>query len=66
MGFPSPKDLDAIRGRYRSVSARALEDLVARRRAGASDAELMNLLRQPDWGGLSDEQAEQFVTELSR
>jgi hypothetical protein len=64
MGFPSPKDLEAIRERYRSVSPRALEDLVARRRAGASDAELVNLLRQPDWGGLSDEQAEQLVSEL--
>jgi len=66
MGFPSRQDLDAIRDRYRSVSSRAIDDLVARRRAGAADAELVSLLRQPDWGGLSDEQAEQLVTELPR
>jgi hypothetical protein len=61
--FPSPTDLDAIGARY-SVSLRALEDLVARRRAGAQDAELIHLLRQPDWGGLSQEQAAQLVAEL--
>ena len=61
--FPSPKDLDAIGARY-SVPRRALEDLVARRRAGAHDDELISLLRQPDWGGLSQEQAAQLVAEL--
>src|SRR5207302_406868 len=61
--YPSPKDLDAIGARY-SVPRRALEDLVARRRAGAHDDELISLLRQPDWGDLSQEQAEQLVAEL--
>lgn len=61
--FPSPKDLDAIGARY-SVPRRALEDLVARRRAGAHDDELISLLRQPDWGGLSQQQAAQLVAEL--
>ena len=61
--FPSPMELDAIGARY-SVSTRSMEDLIARRRAGAHDGELINLLRQPDWGGLSLEQATQLVTEL--
>jgi hypothetical protein len=61
--YPSPKDLDAIGARY-AVPRRALEDLVARRRAGAHDDELISLLRQPDWGNLSQEQAEQLVAEL--
>ena len=47
-------DLDAIGARY-SVPRRSMEDLVARRRAGARDEELIDLLRQPDWGGLSQE-----------
>jgi hypothetical protein len=63
--FPSPMDLDAIGTRY-SVPPRAMEDLVARRRAGAPDGELITLLRQPDWGGLSQEQAAQLVAELPR
>lgn len=61
--FPSPADLEALGARY-SVSLRALEDLVARRRAGAGDGELIHLLRQPDWGGLSQDQATQLVAEL--
>jgi hypothetical protein len=61
--YPSPKDLDAIGARY-AVPRRALEDLVARRRAGARDDELISLLRQPDWGDLSQEQAEQLVADL--
>lgn len=61
--FPSPVDLNAIGARY-SVPLHALEDLVARRRAGAHDEELIHLLRQPDWGGLSQEQAAQLVAEL--
>jgi hypothetical protein len=63
--FPSPTDLDAIGARY-SVPLRSMEDLVARRRAGAHDGELIGLLRQPDWGGLSQEQAAQLVAELPR
>ena len=61
--FPSPMDLDAIGARY-SVPRRSMEDLVARRRAGARDEELIDLLRQPDWGGLSQEQAVRLVIEL--
>jgi hypothetical protein len=56
-------DLDSIAARF-SVPRRSLEDLVARRRAGAHDDELISLLRQPDWGGLSQAQAAQLVTEL--
>jgi hypothetical protein len=56
-------DLDALAARY-SVPPRALADLVARRRAGAHNDELIGLLRQPDWGGLSQEQAAQLVAEL--
>ena len=63
--FPSPTDLDGLGTRY-SVPSAALEDLAARRRAGAHDGELINLLVQPDWGGLSRERAEQLVSELPR
>jgi hypothetical protein len=63
--YPSPTDLEAIGARY-SVPLRSLEDLVARRRAGAPDPELISLLRQSDWGGLTHEQAAQLVTELPR
>jgi hypothetical protein len=56
-------DLDAIGARY-SVPRRSMEDLVARRRAGARDEELIDLLRQPNWGGLSQEQAVRLVIEL--
>ena len=60
---PAPMDLDALAARY-SVPSRALHDLAARRRAGAHDEELISLLRQPDWGDLSPEQAAQLVAEL--
>jgi hypothetical protein len=61
----SPTELEAIRERY-SVPSWSLEDLVARRRAGAHDTELITLLRQPERGGLSQEQAAQLVAELPR
>ena len=64
--YPSPRDLEAIGARYGLDSTRALEDLVARRRAGAHDGELVSLLRQPDWGGLSQDQATALVAELSK
>ncbi len=64
--YPSPRDLEALGARFGLGSARALEDLVARRRAGARDEELISLLRQPDWGGLSHEQAAELVAELPR
>jgi hypothetical protein len=41
-----------------------VDDLYARRRAGAHDAELINLLTQPDRGGLDREQARALVAEL--
>ena len=41
-----------------------VEDLYARRRAGAHDAELVNLLSQQDRGGLDGEQARALVDEL--
>jgi hypothetical protein len=63
--FPSPNDLDAIAARF-AVPRRSLEDLAARRRAGAHDDELISLLRQPDWGGLSQSQAAELVAELPR
>ena len=66
MVYPSPKDLDALRARHGSVPSESLEDLVARRRAGASDAELVSLLRQPHWGGLAYEEAQELVSELPR
>jgi hypothetical protein len=62
---PSPSDLNALGARY-SVPPAAINDLVLRRRAGAHDPELIGLLRQPDWGGLSQEQAEKLLAELPR
>jgi hypothetical protein len=61
----SPIDLDTLGTRF-SVPRRSLEDLVARRRAGAHDDELISLLRQPDWGGLSQAKAAELVDELPR
>ena len=63
--FPSPAALQALSARY-AVPLAALEDLAARRRAGAHDGELINLLVQPDWGGLSHDQAVQLIGELPR
>jgi hypothetical protein len=60
---PSPTDLPALSARY-SVPLRSLEDLVARRRSGAHDDELVSLLTQPDWGGLSREQGAELVAQL--
>ena len=60
---PGPVDLDALAAKYQ-VSPGVVEDLYARRRAGARDAELINLLAQQDRGGLSAEQARALVAEL--
>jgi hypothetical protein len=61
--MPAPDDLSPLAAKY-GVSAAVLEDLYARRRAGARDAELVNLLGQPDRGGLDSERARALVAEL--
>ena len=60
---PTPDDLSQLAARY-GVSTAVLEDLYARRRAGARDAELLNLLAQPDRGGLDPGQARALVKDL--
>jgi hypothetical protein len=60
---PAPIDLTRLSTRY-AVSVAVLDDLYARRRAGAHDAELINLLTQPDRGGLDRERARALVAEL--
>ena len=56
-------DLSPLAAKY-GVSPAVVEDLYARRRAGARDAELVNLLAQPDRGGLDGERARALVAEL--
>jgi len=56
-------DLSPVAARY-GVSPAVVEDLYARRRAGARDAELINLLAQPDRGGLEPERARALIAEL--
>jgi hypothetical protein len=60
---PTPIDLTLLAARY-GISPAVVEDLYARRRAGAHDAELVNLLSQRDRGGLDREQARALVAEL--
>ena len=60
---PSPIDLSSLADKY-NVSSSVVEDLYARRRAGARDAELINLLQQKDRGGLDQERARALVAEL--
>ncbi len=60
---PSPIDLSSLANRY-AVSSSVLEDLYARRRAGARDAELINLLQQRERGGLDPERARALIGEL--
>ncbi len=60
---PSPIDLSSLANRF-NVSSSVVEDLYARRRAGARDAELINLLQQQDRGGLDPERARALVAEL--
>jgi hypothetical protein len=60
---PEPADFDAVATKYQ-VSAGVVEDLYARRRAGARDAELINLLGQQDRGGLTPERARALLSEL--
>lgn len=59
----TPIDLNALAARY-AVSRAIVEDLYARRRAGARDAELINLLAQQDRGGLEPERARALISEL--
>lgn len=60
---PTPVDLNSLAARY-GVTAAVLEDLYARRRAGARDPELINLLGQPDRGGLATERAREVLAAL--
>jgi hypothetical protein len=55
--------LSSLANRF-NVSSRIVEDLYARRRAGARDAELINLLQQEDRGGLDPQRARSLVAEL--
>ncbi len=61
--MPAPRDLSALEATY-GVSSAVLEDLYARRRAGAHDAELIHLLGQQDRGGLDPERARALVAQL--
>jgi hypothetical protein len=61
--MPAPIDLSPLEATY-GVSAAVLEDLYARRRAGARDPELVHLLGQQDRGGLDTERARALVAEL--
>ena len=60
---PAPIDLTRL-SRVYAVSVAVLDDLYARRRAGAHDAELIDLLTQRDRGGLDRERARALVAEL--
>jgi hypothetical protein len=60
---PSPVELSSLADKF-NVSAGVVEDLYARRRAGARDTELITLLQQEDRGGLSLERARALVAEL--
>jgi hypothetical protein len=59
----APIDLAPLATRY-GIAPHVVEDLYARRRAGAHDAELVNLLTQQDRGGLDREQARALIAEL--
>jgi hypothetical protein len=60
---PKSSDLTSLAARY-GLAPAVLEDLYARRRAGARDAELINLLAQPDRGGLAPERAREVIAEI--
>jgi hypothetical protein len=60
---PVPTDLTSLAAKY-GIAPNVAEDLYARRRAGARDAELVNLLTQQDRGGLEPEHARALVAEL--
>jgi len=60
---PDPVNLSALAASY-GVPEAVVEDLYARRRAGARDAELIHLLAQSDRGGLEADRAKALVSEL--
>ena len=60
---PTPSDLNSVAARY-GISPEVIEDLYARRRAGAREAELINLLGQQDRGGLAPDRARALISEL--
>lgn len=70
---PSPADLEAIGARYR-IPVYRMEEIVALRRLGASDAEILASLRTPSDDGvqaaepipLTDEQGRGLLAELIR
>jgi hypothetical protein len=62
--YPRLTDVQTLSSRY-AVPMPAMQDLIARRRAGAHDSELIDLLVQPDWGGLSTDQASRLLTEFA-
>jgi hypothetical protein len=59
----TPNDLSPLATEY-GLSLAVLEDLYARRRAGARDAELINLLAQEDRGGLRLDRAREVIAAL--
>jgi hypothetical protein len=61
--MPAPIDLSHLEATY-GVAAAVLEDLYARRRAGARDPELVHLLGQHDRGGLNADRAWALVADL--
>ena len=56
-------ELSRLEAAY-GVPSHVLEDLCARRRAGAHDPELLNLLAQADRGGLDAATAQRLIAEL--
>ena len=56
-------DTRTLAGTY-GLDPWVVEDLAARKRAGARDQELINLLRETDRGGLAEDRAAELVKEL--
>src|SRR5690349_11673424 len=65
MHDPDKRETTLVRlGEANGVSAAVLHDLLARRRAGAHDSELVDLLGQADRGGLDPARARALLDEL--
>jgi hypothetical protein len=60
---PLQSDLTNLANKY-GIAPDVIDDWYARRRAGARDAELVNLLTQQDRGGLDPEQTDARAAEL--